>query len=277
MAVTSADVVTEDDFASVIERSREESRGFRNVFRPYPVNAGEGPTVDILEMPDGNDFFDPDDVESIGELSEYPSADPEKLGSTQVEVGKEGFETKISDEAVARGKVPEQLRLAAAMSKAYNKYLDNVAGSLLLGNVRDDTAGDGAGDGISWEDLVNARTILRNDDYTPTHLIHEPMGTESLLLDERISNRSVGMSDSAIQTGNLPSILGLQTVEVTTGLGPYEAVMVDRSEYGYEATEDLMDTIESYPMREKDGAAYKLREFKGWKVMDSGGATKIEG
>lgn len=157
------------------------------------------------------------------------------------------------------------------------RWLRSQQRELLLANVRGETAGDSAGDGISWEDLVSARTTLRNDDYTPTHLIHEPMGTESLLLDERISNRSVGMSDSAIRTGNLPSILGLETIEVTTGLGPYEAVMVDRSEYGYEATEDLMDTIESYPMREKDGTAYKLREFKGWKVMDGNGAAKIEG
>lgn len=277
MATTASDVVTEDDFASVVQQATEESRGFREVFRPYPVEAGEGPTVDILEMPDGNDFFDPDDVESIGELSEYPRADPDQLGSTQVEVGKEGFETAISDEAVGRGKVPEQLRLAANMSRAHNKYLDNIAGSLLLGNLATETAGDAAGDGISWTDLVRARTILRNSDREPSHLLHEPMGTESLLLDDRISNRSVGMSDSAIRTGGLPNLLGLETIEVTTGLGDYQAVMVDRSRYGYEATEDLLDSISSYRLEEKDGTAYKVRQFKGFKLMDADAGVLIEG
>ena len=274
MAITASDVVTDDDFASVVQQATEESRGFREVFRPYPVEAGEGPTVDILKMPDGNEFFDPEDVESIGELSEYPRADPEQLGSTQVEVGKEGFETAISDEAVGRGKVPEQLRLAANMSRAHNKYLDNVAGSLLLGNIATDTI---EGDGISWRMLVEARTILRNSDRQPTHLLHEPLGTESLLLDSHISERSTNMSDSAIETGGLPNLLGLETVEVTTGLGDYEAVMVDRSRYGYEATEDLLDSIESYRMEDKDGTVYKLRMFKGFKIMDSDAAVKIEG
>lgn len=277
MAITSADVVTEDDFASVVEQATEETRGFRRVFEPYPVSAGEGPTVDILKMPEANDFFDPEDVESIGELSEYPRADPEKLGTTQVEVGKKGFESVISDEAVARGKVREQLNLSAAMAKAFSKNLDNVAGSLLLGNMNATTAGDAAGDGISWTDLVRARTILRSADYEPTHLLYEPMGAESLLTDSHISERSTGMSDSAIRTGALPSLLGLETVEVTSGLGAYEAVMVDRSRYAKEAEEDLMDSISSYRLESKDGTAYKVRRWTGYKVMDSDAAVHIQG
>jgi len=278
MAITSADVVTEEDFAAVVEQAVEESRGFREVFREYPVNAGEGPTVDILEMPDANDFFDPEDVQDIDELSEYPRADPEKLSSQQVSVNKEGFETAISDEAVARGKVQEQLNIAASMSRAYGKHLDNVAGSLLLGNLRGTSVGDDNDDGVSWENLVSARTVLRADDYEPTHLIHEPLGTETLLLNPDITSRSTDMSDEAIRTGALPPLLGLETIEVTAGgLGDYEAVMLDRSQYGYEATEDMMDSVDSYRMDDKDGTAYKLREFKGWKVMDSMAAVLIEG
>jgi hypothetical protein len=281
MAITSADVVTEEDFANVVRTATEESRGFREAFMDYPVNAGEGPTVDILQMPDGNDFFDDDeadgDVHKIGELSEYPRADPEKLSTRQVSVEKEGFETAISDEAVGRGKVPEQLRLAAEMSRTYNKYLDNIAGSMLLANVNDTTAGDGNNDSVTWENLVRARTILRNADYEPTHLFHEPLGSETLLLNPDITSRSTDMSDDAIRTGSLPPLLGLETVEVTTGLDDYEAVMVDRDRYGVEATEDLMSNIESYRMDEKDGTAYKLREFKGWKVHEADAAVKING
>jgi len=281
MAITSADVVTEDDFGSIIREQTEKSRGFRAAFEPYPVTAGEGPTVDILEYPEDNSFFDHSedggDIQSIGELSEYPRADPSKMSTTQVEVGKEGFEVAISDEAAARGKIQEQMGHTAKMSSDYNTYLDNIAGSLLLANVNSTTAGDANNDSVTWENLVRARTILRNADYEPTHLFHEPLGTETLLLNPDITSRSTEMSDSAIRTGALPPLLGLETVEVTTGLGDYEAVMVDRDRYGVEATEDLMSNVDTYRMDDKDGTVYKLREFKGWKVHEANAAVKING
>lgn len=103
------------------------------------------------------------------------------------------------------------------------------------------------------------------------------MGAESLLTDSHISERSTGMSDSAIRTGAFPNLLGLETVEVTTGLGDYEAVIVDRDRYGYEAEEDLLDSISSYRLEEKDGTAYKVRRWTGYKAMDADAAVHIQG
>lgn len=276
MALDSQDVVTDESISQLVQAQTEQSMGYREAFRDYELPAATGPSIDIPTMPEDNEFFDDKDVVKVPEGTEYPRADPEEMGTKTVATTKRGFESAITDEALARGQLQRQLDITEGMARSEAEQMDSIAGSVLLANVAA-TKGDADGT-LSWSDLLAGRSELVGSDYAPDLLLLDPLASEDLLGDERVTNRSTAMSDEAIQSGQLPPLLGMDRVEVSSGgLGEHNAVMVDTSMYGYELTEPIGASVKSYREENKDQTVYKVCSFKGWAAMDTGAAVKLDG
>jgi hypothetical protein len=275
MVVTSQDVVREDDIADIIETQRESTYGFRRAFRDGGTRVG--PTVDVDVAPD--DLFDQEDYEKVPENAEYPRADPEDFTQLQATVHKRGFEAVVTDEAVSRNQVPQQLDIARNQARTQERTLDAIAGGLLLSNTAATTAGDANGT-LSWTDVLDARTQMRDADLEPDLLLVEPYGVGDILADDRISNRSTDMSDQAIREGQIAWVLGIDFFELTTdtpALGQNDALLVDTSRYGYEFDEDLGDLVEPYREESRDRTVYKVRDSRGWLATEGDAAMQIDG
>lgn len=272
--ITSQDVVTDEAVSRIVQGQTEQSLGYRAAFRDYPLPEAVGPKVEISTLPD--EFFAEDDVVEVPEGTEYPRADPEEMGSKTATTTKRGFESSITDEAVARGQLQRQLDIIENMARAEDRKLDSIAGSLLLAHLGGTV---GSNDGkLSWEDLVAGRKELIKADYEPDLLLLNPVASEDLLTDNHISSRSVEMSDTAIAQGELPPLLGMNRVEVSSGgLGDHNAIMVDTDLYGYEFSEPIGAGVSSYREESEDKRVYKIRSFKGWSALDEQASVKVQG
>ena len=275
MVMTSADVVQEGDIYDLVEQAREETIGFRTAFNDGGTQTG--PTVDVKVAP--SEMFDREDYEHVPENAEYPRADPARFTDLQATVHKRGFESVVTDEAVARNQLPQQLAIARGQADAQERALDAVAGSLLTANLSGTTAGNA--DGIlTWSDVLDARTQMRANDYNPDLLLVEPYGVGDVL--ENIAQRETRMGDDAIRSGVLfENLLGMEWRELTTdspAVPQNGAIMLDTSRYGYEFNEDLGGgNVSSYREENRDRTVYKVRDSRGWLVTDSGAGMLIDG
>lgn len=272
MATTTADVPTEAEFFDLVESALQPTLGFRQAFR----DGGEqqGPDVSVGAPP--SDMFSTDDYKEVPENAEYPRADPEGFERVKATLHKRGFESVVTDEAVARNQVQQALDIAENQARTQGKALDAVAGSLLLANLNATTVTLDTADTLTWEDLLEARTHLRAADYTPDLVLIEPYGAADLLGDER----SRAPESTQVRNGNLPSMLGMNFAELTVGspaVPEHGAVMIDSSRYGYEFTEDLGDYDRRYRDESRDRTVFKIRDSRTWLVSDADAGMQIGG
>ncbi len=271
MPMTTQDVVTTETVESMVQAATEATYGARQAFRGHNGTvAGPDMTFPITT----EDFEGA--MSEIPEGSEYPRF-TKAYGDKKVTYTKYGFEFDLTDEAIDDGVLDIRLDQLSDAAREETRHLDQIAYDVLDANQRENPVGSGEG-AMNFDDIIDARALMRNDDYDPDLLLLEPFGGAEILKADEFKLRDTPVGDRVVTQGFLGSIAGFDIFEMTArhGLEANHGIMVDTDHYGYESTK-FSNRVEEYREEEKDTTVWQIADRLGWLSMDSEAALKIEG
>lgn len=284
MATTASDIISEEAVRNVLDEQLTKTYQFRRAFQNHDAT---NISNDRFSFPDRTVELDGDDVVKVEEGGDYPRSGTEYSENTVV-YDKRGFEVVITDEAVSDSRVDVVMDTEAQAMNAWQASQDELAFNVLDSNQNSDgPIGDDDGT-ITYQNLVDARTALFNDEYDLSELVGivGPDGMGDLLTMSEFTQASE-MGDFVIENGLLPNGqvgpmflgegAGIPWYAANTGqLAAGEAFVVDTSQYGYESTRWDME-ITQRRIEEDDADAWKIRGRNGFISTDAEANIKITG
>jgi hypothetical protein len=251
------DVLTDPDLVNAVLLDRAEHNSvFRNAFQNQDVSTVNDDEFSFY-VEDG--VYDQEPIEIIEEGSNFPERQGEKR-KVRVTRHKYGEKYEITMEGemddAAGETVIEANRKLRRTTLTMDRRAFDVLAAALAGNDHTAISPSGASGGITYEDIVDADTRVRDSDdgeYAPTQLY---VGNQALgsirKLDEFTHATDTG--DEVIRNGRIGSIAGLADVYTSSSplinMGSGDAYLVDPNYFGREA-EWLPPTVNDYTNQER--------------------------
>jgi len=275
MAVTTTDVLTQEEVRMRLEEITQESLQFRSAFRDLDLT---GIDSDTYKVPRRKDVLGEPDA--IPEGTEFPM-DEEEWEKIPIHFQKYGFSVPISMEAQQDSMRNVAADHVDAMGRQMNEMLNRIAYEELSTNLNDDSPAGSASSGTSgvfdYHDVIDAQKVLRQDSYSPDMLVVNTQAEADLLTSDEFIHAS-DLGDETLTEGAIGQVAGMDVVVSNDGhmsSSTGEGYLVDTSFYGYEATRSGIQTDEYYEdSRQID--VMQIYTQRGFKAIDEQSAVLVE-
>lgn len=250
-------------------------RRFREAFRDYDAT---NRSTRVIEIPVQQDEMDRPTV--IAEGAEFPVTH-ENYNLNRIRFEKFGFEVGITREAEADSQVD---LVQSQVDKQADKMADDMnrrAFESINDAVGANPVSDGSSDAsMTFEDVLAGREALVSESYNPDLLIVDVKGVHDLMGGNNFLEASE-MQGELRREGQVGRIAGMDVLEDDSainisGNSDPGGLMVDTSDFGWEATRDTT-TTEQYEKKETQEMRYRTFARKGWTVTRPEAGVIIEG
>jgi len=273
MSITAADIVSDIDVRSIVDKIRNQKYQARRVFRRHDATNIDS---NSFEFPVSDDDLDGEAVE-VGESSTYPRGGL-NWSNVSAAYTKYGVELPISDEAVSDSAIDVVLNAREDLIRAEENRIDTVAFNVLSGNTNSSGPVDAGTDSVfAYSDVVDAREQAFVDELNMGELMLLVPGanmSDFLTMSEFTSASEVG--DAVVQTGVLPGgdmvgedaflgVIGDVPVYLSNS-GAFtegQSFLVDTSSFGWESVR-WEQAVKQYREEEKDQDVWKIRGRWDW-------------
>lgn len=272
--VTYDDIPTATDVRAMLEERTNELYQFRNAFRVDPEASSR--EAESVEFPTGGEF-DGEMVE-VDKGSDYPRAKLTYDGA-RAAYTKYGFEVPLTDEDIKDSKINLVLDNQQQMGREEERRLDNIAFNILDANRHSTLIGTNGTD-FNYTAVVNAYTTLVDEGFSPSSFLLL-LGADAwgdLATSNEFTHATETVDQELRSEGpSLGEVMGMPAMLTNTGnLLEDEAILVDRSRYGWESERDPFGTSR-YREDQKDQWVYKIRGRIDWVPTEPNAAIKIQG
>lgn len=150
--------------------------------------------------------------------------------------------------------IKKQLALAMAKQKDIDILRNDANGDVSASSIPhavvcgSDSTVD-SGDIVTLEDIAELKAMLEEDDCHPTHLFIHPYQEFQLLKDSAVRSAMEYGRNTAVRTGHVPTLLGLEII-VTTNVAAYTSSATDFNTDGYEGL--MIDVNRAYGIYENE-------------------------
>lgn len=273
--IFSSEVITEEFVLDTVDRVVNEQKVFRNAFRQIDSTDADSGEVQVPQVGDQSTA-----AGTVAEGNSIPAAtsDEEDLSKVTITHDKYATAVTITREAVEDSALDVVEIHAEDNAEDMASAFNDAAFSELNANLNSNSpVAPGTQDGnITYDLLVDARTALRTDDYSPDVMFVSADSEGDLLkLSEFV--RATDLGDEVVSEARIGRVLGMDVYVDTSGsLGAGEAIMVDSEKYGYESVRREMDSRQ-YEQEESEQMVVQIAARMGWKASQPEAGIKITG
>lgn len=268
------DIPTETDVRAVLEARTKEMYQFRNGFRVDADAANR--SSDSVQYPSGETFDGA--MTEIAQGSEYPRAQL-KYDGAEAAFTRYGFEVALHDDDIADSKINLVLDTMQQEAREQERFLDNLAFSVMDANRNATVIGTDATD-LNYKAIVNAYTTLVDAGYSPSDfvLFVSPDAWGDLATSTEFTHSTETVDRELRSQGPaLGEIMGIPVMMTNTGdLVDDEAFLVDTGRYGWEAMRDPFEVVR-YRDESKDEWVFKVSGRVDYVPTDANACIKIQG
>lgn len=272
--VLSDEVITEEFVLDTVDQVVQEQKVFREAFRQIDSTDANSGEVQVPQVGDQSTA-----AGTVSEGDSIPSAvsDEEDLSKITINHSKYATAVTVTREAVEDSMLDVVEVHAEDRAEDMASAFNDAAYAELNSNLNADSPiGDDADGNITYDNVVDARTALRTDDYGPDVMFVSADSEGDLLkLSEFV--RATELGDEVVSEARIGRVLGMDVFVDTSGnLGAGEAILVDSDKYGFESERREMDS-RMYEQEEQEQQVVQITARMGWKVAQAGAAIKITG
>ena len=271
MALTTADVITEDFVRETVEELVEEDLVYRQVFDQIDATGIQSNAYQFTIAED-----DMGRVRMVPEGAEVPRHQ-NTIDTVTVNFDKFAGEIAVTLESQEDSLLDMKAREVEDLGRAMDRTLNDEAYTELNQNYKT-TVGDGD-NSLGFGEIRDGIIEVRQDDYEADTMILDLDAYGDLLTDPNF-NRATQRGDEVVATGEIGEIAGLNVVidnvhQIGDDLG-HGAFLVDTNNFGYELQRTPMATRE-YEDPERMAEVTQVYTRRAWKAIFSDAAVRIDG